>query len=137
MRLCDNLRDPMSAKIYDAKCHCGTVRFRLTSEEIMTGRRCNCSICIRKGAVMSSTYFRPSQVEVEGSENLTVYQFGDKDMKHTFCRTCGVSPFSTVASVPPDYEGAAKPGDYRVNLGCLDDLDALSLDVDVIDGRSL
>ena len=43
---------------------------------------------------------------------------------------------STIASVPPGYEGPAKPGDYRVNLGCVDDLDVLGLDVDVIDGRS-
>ena len=69
-------------------------------------------------------------------ENLSVYQFGDRDVNHRFCRTCGISPFNTVASVPPTYEGPAQPGDYRVNRGCVQDLDVLSLDVDVIDGRS-
>jgi len=127
----------MGRKIYNASCHCGSVRFKFTCEEISSGRRCNCSICIRKGFVMSSKYFRPEDVEVEGSDNLAVYQFGDKDVNHCFCRTCGIAPFSTVASVPPAYDGPAKPGDYRVNLGCVHDLDVLALKIDVIDGRSL
>ena len=124
-------------KTYSASCHCGAVRFTLTCDEITSGRRCNCSICIRKGGVVSASYFRPSNVEVEGKERLALYQFGDKDMNHFFCPTCGISPFSTVASVPPDYQGAARPGDYRINLGCVHDLDVLSLDIEVIDGRAL
>jgi hypothetical protein len=85
---------------------------------------------------MSSKYFRPDEVEVESSEKLAVYQFGERDVNHHFCQTCGIAPFSTVASVPPDYDGPAKPGDYRVNLGCVHDLDVLALKIDVIDGRS-
>ncbi len=124
-------------RTYSASCHCGAVRFTFTGEEITSGRRCNCSICIRKGAVMSSSYFRPSEVEVEGMEHLGLYQFGDKAVNHFFCRTCGISPFTTVASVPPDYRGPARSGDYRINLGCVHDLDVLSLDIQVIDGRAL
>lgn len=86
---------------------------------------------------MSSRYLHPSDVAVEGEERLALYQFGDKDLNHLFCRTCGISPFSTVASVPPDYEGPARPGDYRLNLGCVHDLDVLSLDIQVIDGKAL
>jgi hypothetical protein len=86
---------------------------------------------------MSSSYIRPSEVEVEGTEHLTLYRFGDKDMAHFFCRTCGIAPFAKVASVPPEYTGPARPGDYRVNLGCVDDLDVLTLAIEVIDGRSL
>ena len=85
---------------------------------------------------MSASYLRPSDVEVEGREHLAVYQFGDKGMSHFFCRTCGIAPFSQVASVPPDYQGAARPGDYRVNLGCVHDLDALALEIVAVDGRS-
>ncbi len=124
-------------KAYCASCHCGSVRLRFTSEEIATGLRCNCSICIRKGIVMSSRYYRASEVEVFGSENLTVYLFGDGDVRHGFCRTCGIAPFTAIASVPADYEGPARPGDYRLNLGCVHELDVLALDIDVIDGRSL
>ena len=86
---------------------------------------------------MSSNYFRPSDVEVEGEEHLAPYQFGDKDVNHFFCRTCGIFPFNTVASVPAGYQGPARPGDYRVNLGCVHDLDVLSLDIEVINGKAL
>ena len=85
---------------------------------------------------MSSNYFRPSDVEVEGKEHLALYQFGDKDVNHYFCRICGISPFNRVAKVPADYTGPAKPGDYRVNLGCVQELDVFALDIEVIDGRS-
>ena len=96
-------------RTYRASCHCGAIRFTFTCDEITSGQRCNCSICIRKGAVMSSSNFRASEVEVEGKERLALYRFGDKDVNHFFCRTCGISPFSTVASVPPDYRGPARP----------------------------
>jgi hypothetical protein len=86
---------------------------------------------------MSANYLHPSDVKVEGGERLALYQFGDKAMNHFFCRTCGISPFSTVASVPPDYRGPARPGDYRINLGCVHDLDVLSLNIQIIDGKAL
>ena len=39
---------------YKASCHCGRVRFSLRSPEIKTGVRCICSVCVRRGAVLSS-----------------------------------------------------------------------------------
>ena len=41
---------------YKARCHCGRVRFSFRSPEIKTGCRCNCSLCVRRGAVLSSSY---------------------------------------------------------------------------------
>jgi len=41
-----------------------------------------------------------------------------------------------VRSVPPTYDGPAKPGYRRINLGCLDDLDVFPLTVEIIDGKS-
>jgi hypothetical protein len=62
-------------KTYNGSCHCGAVRFRFRSEEITSGCRCNCSICIRRGVVMSSRYFTPDEFELlDGKEALTVYQ---------------------------------------------------------------
>ena len=128
----------MTEKItYQARCHCGSVRFRFTSEKITKGYRCNCSICIRKGIVISA-YLSPENIEqVEGMSSVALYQFGDSDVNHYFCGTCGICPFTTVASVPPDYVGAVKPGQYRVNLGCVDNLDIYGLEIEVLDGRSL
>src|SRR5215467_8711996 len=100
----------MSKLRYEASCHCGSVRFRFTSERITSGLRCNCSICIRKGIVMSERYYSPEEFEsLEGASSLSVYQFGDHDVRHHFCKTCGIAPFNSVASVPADYDGPAKP----------------------------
>ena len=126
----------MPTKTYSGRCHCGAVRFRFESEEISSGLRCNCSICIRRGSVMSPEYIPADAFDVEGKESLTLYQFGDKDMHHYFCKTCGISPFSSVANVPAGYEGRAKVGDRRVNLGCIEGLDPLTLPIRIIDGRS-
>lgn len=112
---------------YSARCHCGNVRFSFESEEIKEGRRCNCSICIRKGAVMSAKYipatdFRPHL----NMENLSDYRWNDKVVNHLFCKTCGIYP----------YHGNVEYG-YRVNLGCVEQLDALSLNINILDGKSM
>jgi hypothetical protein len=112
------------------------VRFRFRSDEITSGRRCNCSICIRKGIVISE-YIPADAFEVAGEASLAVYRFGDRDVCHYFCKTCGICPFTGVASLPDGYAGRARIGDRRVNLGCVDGLDALELPITVIDGRSL
>ncbi len=104
----------------------------------MAGKRCNCSICVRKGAVMSTAYHRPEDFdELVGTEHLAIYRFGDGGVDHCFCRTCGIFPYLVVRSVPPAYDGPARPGDRRVNLGCLDGVDVFALSVEIIDGRSL
>jgi hypothetical protein len=118
---------PPSTRSYAGRCHCGAVRFRFESETITRGLRCNCSICIRRGAVMSISYVPPGVIEVEGLEALTLYRWGDVMVNHWFCRTCGVHPF---------HDAIERPGHYRVNLGCVDDLDTFSLAIDLVDGRA-
>jgi len=108
-------------------CHCGAVRFSFRSGPITRGVRCNCSICTRKGAVMSTEYFPPEVFTLEGQQALSVYRWGDLLVNHWFCRTCGVYPFHDVTT---------KPGHYRVNLGCVEGVDPLSLEISVLDGRS-
>lgn len=126
----------MPTKSYRGRCHCGAVRFRFQSDEITSAIRCNCSICIRKGIVMSAGYVPPDAFEVDGQECLTMYEFGDRSVHHYFCRTCGIVPFIAVTSLPPGYAGRARVGDRRVNLGCVDELDPLALPIQIIDGRS-
>lgn len=53
-------------------------------------------------------------------------RWGDGDVNHLFCRTCGIYP----------YHGDDSFG-YRVNLGCVDEIDVLSLAITVIDGRAM
>jgi hypothetical protein len=86
---------------------------------------------------MSARYFPPEAFEdIQGLDRLSVYQFGDRGLNHCFCPTCGVCPFVVVTAVPADYNGPARPGNYRINLGCVDDLDVYALDIRLIDGRS-
>ena len=115
-------------RVYEGRCHCGAVRFRFRSEEITRGIRCNCSICIRRGAVMSPAYVLPPDIElIEGQDALEVYRFGDRMVNHFFCRTCGIHPFNEIIG---------KPGHRRFNLGCIEDIDLLALEIELIDGRA-
>jgi hypothetical protein len=116
-------------RTYHGHCHCGALRFSLVTDEITDGIRCNCSFCARKGAVMSTRYYTaPAELQaLEGLESLACYRFGDAVVNHYFCRTCGIYTFHDVVG---------KPGQYRINLGCLDDFDPLALPITLIDGRS-
>ncbi len=112
---------------YEGKCHCGRVGFSFESEPIATAKRCNCSICRRKGAVMSSKYIPASDFTPHANaSDLADYRWGDRDVNHLFCKTCGIYP----------YHGDATMG-YRVNLGCVEGLDPLALEISIIDGRAM
>ena len=77
---------------------------------------------------MSSRYVPPEDfVSLEGLDALSVYRFGDGLVNHYFCRTCGIYPF---------HDTSPKPGHYRVNLGCVEGVDPLALEVSIIDGRA-
>ena len=116
-------------KQYQGSCHCGAVRFSYEGEEITKGLRCNCSICRRKGALMSSEIIAPEKLKMEVEKGvLGLYQFGMKTAKHYFCKRCGIYPF---------HETARKPGHFRVNLGCIDEIDTFSLESDLFDGKHL
>jgi hypothetical protein len=114
-------------KTYHGSCHCGAVAFTFRAQKITSGRRCNCSICIRRGAVMSAEYFPPDAfAEMKGLDALAVYQFGDKMVNHYFCKRCGIYPF---------HDAVGEPGFYRINLGCVSELDPLALEIVMIDGK--
>ncbi len=112
---------------YHGSCHCGAIRFSFAAEPITAGRRCNCSFCSRRGTVMYPAADEHFRMEVaEGA--LGVYQFGAKQAKHHFCRTCGIHTFSVTPR---------RPGYHMVNLGCVEGVDTYALDITVFDGRSL
>jgi hypothetical protein len=115
---------------YHARCHCGRVRFSFRSPPITTGKRCNCSLCVRRGAVLSPAYIPAADFTAHADPNdLGVYRWNEHVLGNYFCKTCGI--FTYIA----DGENA-KDG-YRVNLGCVAGLDTLALDIVVIDGKRL
>lgn len=120
----------MENKQYKGSCHCGSISFSFEREEPITeGLKCNCSICIRKGAPMSAFTLAPEELEVKAEKGaLGLYQFDSKVAKHFFCNKCGVYTF---------HQTVRKPGHSRVNLGCIDEIDTDALEMDLFDGKSL
>lgn len=113
---------------YTGSCHCQSVKFEFESEEIKSALKCNCSICIRKNAVMSQPYFsKPAFKIISGENELSTYQWGDKDVNHYFCKHCGVHPF---------HDTTYEPGKYRVNLNCVEQVNHGALDIHYFDGRN-
>ncbi|MBW8190122.1 GFA family protein [Neiella marina] len=116
-------------KTYSGRCHCGAITFSFESEPIAIGLRCNCSMCRRKSAVMSTFALSPEQLRiVVKNDALADYQFGNQVAHHHFCRVCGIYPF---------HQTMRQPGHYRVNLACIDDIEPLSLPTEQFDGASL
>ena len=115
---------------YKARCHCGRVRFSFRSPEIKAGCLCDCSLCVRRGAVLSSVYipavdFSPH----EDINDLGVYLWNEKVLSNYFCKICGI--FTYIGDGENGKDG------YRVNLGCVEGLDPLALDISMIDGKSV
>lgn len=116
---------------YKGSCHCGNVSFHFEHKEIKSGLRCNCSICIRKGAVMTSFVIPPNELQYTSKEpdSLGLYEFDSKIAHHYFCKICGIFTFNQTVRMPEH---------YRVNLGCIENLDIESItDISVFDGKSL
>lgn len=115
-------------RTYEGKCHCGAVQFQFTGKPIVNAMRCNCSICRRKNAIMSSEYYPPDRFTLlSGADDLTAYRFGDFDVSHMFCKHCGIFTFN---------EGVDDPNSSRrINLGCVDEFDVHDLPIRVFDGR--
>lgn len=115
---------------YHGSCHCGAVKFQFEGEAIESGLRCNCSLCSRKGAIMTPEAFPEERLQIEAEpEALGLYQFGAKTAKHYFCRNCGIYTF---------HETARAPGHFRCNVACLEEIeDPLALETSVFDGKHL
>lgn len=111
---------------HDAACHCGAVRFRVRlSDGFRTARRCTCSFCRMRGAVVVSA--RLPDIEIlAGGDNLTLYQFNSRTAKHWFCKTCGIYTH---------HQRRSKPDEYGINVACLNGISPFDFtEVPVVDG---
>lgn len=114
---------------YQGGCHCGAVRFAAESPPIEAAMSCNCSFCIRQGALLA---FVPASAFnlLSGDAALSDYQFGSKTIHHLFCGTCGVGSFGR-GTMPDGSEAVA------LNVRCLDGIDLDALTVQNFDGKSI
>ena len=115
------------ARSYAGGCHCGRVRYEVTTD-LDPVLSCNCSMCQMRGALW--TYVAPAQFKLlAGADNLTDYQFNTRTIHHLFCRTCGMSSFARG-------KGADGSEGIGINVRCLDGIDLPAVQLTPFDGRS-
>jgi len=107
-------------------CHCGSVVIELDLPDgIVEPRRCDCSICRRKGAIVASVPLAGLRV-VQGAVHLRLYQFNTRVAEHYFCGVCGIYTH---------HKRRSSPDQYGYNVGCLEGIDPFLIpDVPVHDG---
>ncbi len=110
----------------DAACHCRTVRFRVELPDgFRTARRCTCSFCRMRGAVVVSARLQDI-IFLAGEDNLTLYQFNTRTAKHWFCRTCGIYTH---------HQRRSDPSLFGINVACLQGVSPFDFpQVPVVDG---
>jgi len=119
--------DTVIAPVHHARCHCGAVVLELQLPGgIVKPRRCNCSMCRRRGAIVASVPL-PGLRVLAGGEVLRLYQFNTQVAEHYFCGHCGIYTH---------HRRRSSPNEYGYNVGCLDGVDpyALSAEIPVEDG---
>jgi len=101
-----------------ASCHCGAVVLELDLPNgIVDPRRCNCSMCRRKGAVVAAVPLSGLRV-VKGADVLRLYQFNTRTAKHYFCSVCGIYTH---------HQRRINPNEYGFNVGCLEGVDPFDI----------
>ena len=87
----------------EGSCHCGAVRFRVSSKTPYPYNRCYCSICRKTaggGGYAINIMAEAASLEVEGEEHITVYRSAKNDReayeadglgfsRRHFCARCG------------------------------------------------
>lgn len=114
-------------KTYDGGCHCGNVRYKVTTD-LAKVIECNCSHCAKKGFLL--TFVPESSFRFTAQEpQLSEYLFNTKKLHHLFCPGCGVQSFAR-GNMP---DGAAM---VAINVRCLHGVDPRKLQITQVDGRS-
>jgi hypothetical protein len=94
----------------EGACHCGTVRFTAKlAEGFAKPRRCNCSLCRMRGAVVVTAMLGDIKVTA-GEDMLRLYQFNTMKAEHYFCSRCGIYTH---------HRRRSNPNHYSVNVACL------------------
>ena len=112
--------------IHKSTCHCGAVELEVQLPDgIVDPRRCNCSICRRKGAVVGSVPLSGLKV-VKGKDKLSLYQFDTNEAEHYFCSVCGIYTH---------HQRRFNSNQYGVNVACLEGISPFDFeDIPVYDG---
>jgi hypothetical protein len=122
------MRGELMSSIKIGKCHCEAVEFEVQLEAGFSNiRRCNCSLCRKKGAIIASVPLAKLKI-VKGEENLSLYQWNTKTAKHFFCKICGIYTH---------HQRRSDPSQFGFNIACIEGVDPFSLkDISIGDGAS-
>ncbi|WAC62460.1 GFA family protein [Pseudoxanthomonas sp. SL93] len=109
-----------------ASCHCGAVVLELDLPDgIVDPRRCDCSMCRRRGAVVASVPLSGITL-LAGRDVLGRYTFNTHTAQHFFCTRCGIYTH---------HQRRSNPQQYGYNVGCLEGVNPFDLgDVPTRDG---
>ena len=113
-------------EVQKGSCHCGAVTFEIHGT-IRDPRRCDCSICRRKGAIMCTADEALFKL-VSGAEHLGLYQWNTNTARHYFCRSCGIYTHHWRRSRP----------EFGYNIGCIEGVDIRALpEVEMVNGQAM
>ena len=111
-------------------CHCGAVEAEVNvPDKFEKVLRCNCSVCKRKGYVMSPIGENDMKI-TKGEDKLTLYQFYTNTAKHYFCSNCGIQTHNL---------RRRDPNTYGINVACINEISTKELfnfKVRINDGRN-
>ena len=109
-------------------CHCGEIEAEINiTNDLVKFLRCNCSICKRKGAIMSMVKNEDFKI-TKGKNKLKLYQFHTQVAKHFFCSTCGIYTH---------HNPRANPAMTGFNVGCVDEVKTFELEtIGLNDGKN-
>jgi hypothetical protein len=115
--------------IHNLICHCGAVEIQLhLPDGLEKPRRCDCSLCRRKGAIVASVRLDRLKI-IKGEDKLSLYQFNTKTAKHYFCSVCGIYTH---------HQRRSDPREFGFNVGCLEGINHYKLEelqnIPIMDG---
>ena len=112
--------------VHKASCHCGSIQFELDLPEGLDDlRRCSCSMCSRRGAIVASVPLDGIRV-TKGEDLLSLYQFNTMTARHFFCSKCGIYTH---------HQRRSNPHQFAFNVACLEGVNPFELgDVSLTDG---
>lgn len=84
-------------------CHCGAVEIEIPWDgKFHNLRRCDCSYCRRRWAVVTSVKVGALRV-VRGEDKLSLYRWNTGVARHYFCSVCGIYTHHQRRSDPTEF----------------------------------
>ena len=116
-------------EINTGSCHCGAIEFQVTLDNgLQNLRRCNCSLCSKKGAIMASVPLNALKV-TKGEDILSLYQWNTNTARHYFCSVCGIYTH---------HKRRSNPNEFGFNVACLEGINVFELnEIALGDGQSM